>query len=390
MTNNQLSGQPGMSRRRFLSLTGGGFVVAAGVGITGFSVSRTPHNALSPWSAAGNYTEPRHFALSFAILTPNPHNLQPWLVDLSEPDRVTLFPDPARRLPETDPFDRQLTIGLGCFLEQMRIAASAAGYRLETQLFPEGKDNALLGDRPVATSRFISTTAQADPLFDVILQRRSSKVPYDMKRNVDPGILESITPGVSGIQFDGTVDADLVASMRSLTWEAFLVEYTTPAKLMESIKLMRFGKTEINAQPDGIDIGGMPLEGLHLLGLLSREAMARPESMSYRTGLDMYREMLAATPAYVWLTSPGNSRESQIQAGRAWLQLNLLCTSHGLALHPVSQCLQEFPEMSEHYRTAHQLIAQPGETVQMLGRLRYASPVPPTPRWTLDEKIRST
>jgi len=389
MTDGKLSVQSGMSRRRFISLTGGGVVLAAGAGISGFALTRTPHNALSPWSNAGNYSEPRRFALSYAILAPNPHNLQPWLVDLSEPDQVTLLPDPARRLPETDPYDRQLTIGLGCFLEQMSIAAFAAGYRLDTELFPDGQDSTVLGDRPVATARFISTTAQPDPLFDVILQRRSTKAPFDMQRDVDPGALESITPVVPGIRFNSTVDPDLVASIRALTWKAFQVEYTTPAKLMESIKLMRFGRTEINAQPDGIDIGGMPLEGLHLLGLLSREAMARPGSMSYTTGLNMYREMLEATPAYVWLTSVDNNRESQIHAGSAWLRLNLLCTRQGLALHPVSQCLQEYPEMSEHYSTAHRLMAQTGETVQMLGRLGYASPVPPTPRWTLDEKIKT-
>jgi len=72
MTDNRPSTQSGMSRRRFLSLTGGGFVVAAGGGIAGFSLTRTPHHALSPWHAAGSYNEPRRFALSYAILvSPN-------------------------------------------------------------------------------------------------------------------------------------------------------------------------------------------------------------------------------------------------------------------------------------------------------------------------------
>ena len=63
--------------------------------------------------AAGEYADPRMRALSYGILAPNPHNRQPWLVDLTTPDRVVVWRDKAKNLPETDPFDRQLTIGMG-------------------------------------------------------------------------------------------------------------------------------------------------------------------------------------------------------------------------------------------------------------------------------------
>ena len=35
---------------------------------------------------------------------------------------------------------------------------------------------------------------------------------------------------------------------------------------------MRFGKTEINANPDGINLSGPFLEGLMLVGILTRAA----------------------------------------------------------------------------------------------------------------------
>lgn len=377
-----------LSRRRFIATVGGGLIFAAGAGTAAFSLTRTPHAALAPWTEAGQYSEPRRFALSYAILAPNPHNLQPWLVDLSEPDVVTLLPDPDRRLPETDPFDRQLTIGLGCFLELMRIAASQQGYQLEMTLFPEGSEHNRLGSRPVARVHFSRSNYAADPLFDAILRRRSTKEPFDMERAVDGNTINALSPETGGVRFAGTGQPAKVAPLRELIWRAFEVEYKTPAKLRESIDLMRMGKAEIEASPDGIDVGGMPLEALQRLGLISRLDLATPGSFGYRTGLEMYREMLHATPAFVWLSTPDNRRETQIAAGQAWLRLNLLATQHGMALHPVSQCLQEFPEMEPHYQRAHQLLAEGGETVQMLGRLGYAAPVPPSPRWRLDDKIR--
>ncbi|MFN4159062.1 MAG: hypothetical protein ACK4GO_11745 [Gemmobacter sp.] len=89
------------------------------------------------------------------------------------------------------------------------------------------------------------------------------------------------------------------------------------------------------------------------------------------------------------VTTPGNTRADQIAARRRWLRLNLTTTARGLALHPVSQTLQEFPEMTGPYARAHALLAAPGETVQMLGRLGYGPPTPRTPRWPLETRMRN-
>src|SRR5687768_14669935 len=105
-----------MERRRFLTLMGGGVILAAGSAAGAFAVTRTPTRALMPWTQTTFYDEPRRRALSFAILAPNPHNRQPWLVDLATPGEVLLLVDTARMLPHTDPQNRQVTIGLGCFL----------------------------------------------------------------------------------------------------------------------------------------------------------------------------------------------------------------------------------------------------------------------------------
>ena len=94
-----------VSRRNVLKIIGGGTVIAA-TGIGGFALSRTPDEALAPWSSAGRYDEPRRRALSYAIPAPNPHNRQPWLVDLSQPDTITIHRDHSKNLPETDPYDR--------------------------------------------------------------------------------------------------------------------------------------------------------------------------------------------------------------------------------------------------------------------------------------------
>ncbi|MEM9104084.1 MAG: twin-arginine translocation pathway signal protein [Pseudomonadota bacterium] len=363
-----------LSRRNVLTIIGGGTIAAAATGTGLFAATRTPTKALAPWSAAGLEEEPRRKALSYAILAPNPHNRQPWIVDLSQSDRVRLLRDSERDLPETDPYHRQLTIGLGCFLELMRIAAAQDGHDVEFDLFPDGEDG------PVADAHF-RPGASPDPLFEHVLDRRSCKEPFSTQA-VPPNMIAQIEPLAKVYSDETTVEA-----LRDLTWDAWMTETTTPRTMQESVDLMRFGKSEINANPDGIDLGGAFLEALMLAGVLSREAQSDPNSTGFKEGVRIYQEMLRATPAYAVITTGGNTRQDQIEAGRRWLRLNLTTTGLGLALHPVSQALQEFPEMAPHYKKAHAMLAEPGHTVQMLGRLGFGPEVGRSPRWPLETRI---
>ncbi len=363
-----------LSRRKMLAVIGGGTILAATAGAGAFVTTRTPHKAIAPWKAAGGYEDPRRRALSYAILAPNPHNRQPWLVDLQTPDTVVLFRDKDRDLKHTDPYSRQLTIGLGCFLELMTIAASQTGHRVDLDIFPEGEDG------PVAIARF-SEGATPDPLFANVMDRRSCKEPFQ-DRAVPQDLIAKLQNSAQTV-----TDVSQVAKLKKITVDAWMTETLTPRTMKESVDLFRIGKAEINANPDGIDLGGPFLEALSIAGILTREAQLDPQSTAFAEGVRMYDEMLNATPAYAYLTTAANTRADQIDAGRRWLRLNLTTTSLGLSLHPVSQALQEFDEMKQHYANVHEMLATPGHTVQMLGRLGYGPEIGPSPRWPLETRI---
>ena len=91
--------------------------------------------------------------------------------------------------------------------------------------------------------------------------------------------------------------------------------------------------------------------------------------------------------AHLWQVTNGNTRISQINAGRDWLRLNLAAAAVGLSMQPLSQALQEYAEMKPLYDKIHTMLAPDGGTIQMLGRLGYANPVPVSPRWPLEAKI---
>ena len=64
------------------------------------------------------------------------------------------------------------------------------------------------------------------------------------------------------------------------------------------------------------------------------------------------------------------------------MRAQLAATAHGLAMQPLSQALQEYPEQAGPYAQIHALLgaAAPQQTVQMWARLGYGPAIGPAPR----------
>jgi hypothetical protein len=380
-----------MKRRKFLKILGTtSIVVAAGGGTAGYFLSEPGVDYPDePWHTAGSlYQEPRMRALSYAILAPNPHNRQPWLVRLDGRMGITLYCQLDRRLPETDPYDRQIMIGLGCFGELLRIAAAEDGFDARIEWFPAGMpDGKRLNDLPIAQIEFIKGSTP-DPLFKQVLNRRSTKEPFDTSRQVDDATLADLKGNDPNIQT--TKDTQLVAKLRGLTMDAFMVEIETARTYKESIDLMRIGNKAVAANPDGIDLGGGLFSIMKNLGFITPEKLADPNSQAYKQGIPPFRDIMYSSMAYSWITSSGNTRMDQVKVGIKYLISNLKAAELGLSMHPISQALQEYPEMEALYQELHELITikSPGR-IQMLARLGYGPQVVFSPRWPLKTRMKS-
>ena len=117
---------------------------------------------------------------------------------------------------------------------------------------------------------------------------------------------------------------------------------------------------------------GPVFESLRLAGLFDRQTAADTleHGLSPRAARRCWR-IARRRWAHVWQVTEGNSRAEQIAAGRDWLRINLAATALGLGTQPLSQALQEYPEMAGHYAAIHEKLAPGGGTVQMFARLGY-------------------
>lgn len=382
------------TRRGFIRTFGGGMVAAAGLAVGLKTCDSMPPSAVAPWQGpAPGESDPRRRALAFAQLAPNPHNLQPWLVDLRRSDEILLHVDRSRLLPETDPFGRQITIGHGCFLELLQLAAGAEGWQTRIAYFPDGEpEPGRFDDRPLARVAFSRGAAAApDPLAAQILHRRSAKEPYgaDPLRPDHAAALIAAHRAAAGTLAIETAP-ERVARLRHIIEAAMLIEIETPRTYRESVDVMRIGAEAIAANPDGVDLHGPFFWWMRRLGLFTPEKAMTPGTLAYQGAIDYAQGWARATPAFGWLTTAGNGRVDQIEAGRGYVRLNLAATAAGVAMHPVSQVLQEYPEMAplqRDFRT--QIGAAEGQTVQMLFRLGYAARPAPAPRRPLSELLLS-
>jgi hypothetical protein len=380
-------------RRRFIALVGGGAVFTAAP-LMGCS-SALPDAATAAWRSAAGESDLRRFILAHALLAPNPHNRQPWLADLSVPGRIGLVCDGNRLLPETDPFGRQILIGCGAFVELAVLAARQRGVALEVQPFPDGApaDAAMPAGTRVATLLLGAPgSAEPDPLFAQIVRRHTHKGAYANDRALPAaltaqwletarsfGLVAGVVPG------DGQGEGAM-APIRRLAREAWAIECTTPRTWLESAHLMRIGPAAIARHRDGIGLNATMPRLMHTLGLFDPFEVPQRGSGNFERAMEHWARFESGS-GFVWLASSGNSRASQLAAGRAHVRMHLQATAAGAELHPLSQALQEFAEMRGPFDAIHAALGVDAKTtrVQMLSRTGFAlEPSGPSPRRGLE------
>ncbi len=380
-----------MERRTFIRLVGGAAVAATAVSAAG--CSRTyPPEAVADWRGPGSEPDARRWILGYAILAPHSHNLQSWQVDLRTPDEIVLHCDLTRLLPETDPFSRQIMMSHGTFLELLDIAARERGLRADIELFPEGEFGPHKPDqRPLARVRLTPDPAVTkDPLFAQILQRRTNREAYDLQRAVPAEawkvMADAVKPNPLRFGFVGTGQVEALEKHRAIAAEAWRIELITPRTIMESYKLLRVGAAEIAQHRDGLSLNEPMVVLMSRVGLFDRSKAPAPDDFAITSQIEDFGKKLASTPGFLWMVTDGNDRVTQVNAGRAYARVQLAATAHGVAMQPLQQALQEYPEQSRPYAAIRQLLGapQPAQTIQMWARVGYAPPVQPAPRRGVD------
>src|SRR5205814_3737234 len=81
--------------------------------------------------------------------------------------------------------------------------------------------------------------------------------------------------------------------------------------------------------------------------LLDRKSAADPAGSFARSAVDLARDQAESAPAFGVLSTRENTRRAQVLAGRAYARVALTVEAQGLSMHPMSQALEEYGDMTD-------------------------------------------
>jgi hypothetical protein len=359
--------------------------IIAGVILVAFfllSGAYLPRRYLEPWGEGypSNFADPRIKAASRGLLAGSMHNLQPWIVKLDPEKENTfvLYADVSRASPEVDPYMRQLFISQGTFLEMTRVAAASEGFRAEIELFPEGEcgedvAGESVASTPVARVELIPEDENGAVAFDVISSASVSRVAFKSgKLPVDQIQKLQALNGEEGLTLMVIREEEEVSALGELAVRAAEVEASVPEAARITRRVFRANEYEKNRHRDGFTLEGQGV-GRFMVLLTQSIITGLPFLNSEKSATDAFlrqvRMATDTTPAYLAIISRGNSRREQVSSGMLYQRTQLLAAETGLSMQPLSQALEEYPEMLEIRSEVHSLLAPEGGTIQMLARI---------------------
>jgi Nitroreductase family len=306
-----------------------------------------------------------NFLLGYAILAPSAHNTQPWLFSVRQ-DSVALYADATRALPVIDPDDRELIIGCGAALLNLRIALRRFGYQDVVDFFPDSGMDDLLATVRAGPRRAPSTDDTL--LFNAIPMRHTSRQKFEA-RDVPATLLTALEEesGKEGAWLHIVKDdsaqmavAELISGAEVMLWEDRRYQR----------EMAVWSHPRRSRQRDGIP--GYAT-GLGDLAVLLDPFLARTLSGAAKSGHNS--EPGGGTPALVVLGTEGDGRHDWLVAGQAMERILLRAQAEGVSASFLNQPI----EVSELRPRLRDLLNRSGFP-QLILRLGYGPVVQPTPR----------
>jgi nitroreductase len=295
-----------------------------------------------------------------ATMAPSRHNSQPWRFrfDLAS-QTISLYADPERMLPVSDPAGHGLHIACGAALFNLRLAIAVAGRHPVVRLTPNAEQPLLIA--AVRLAGPCQPQQQEIELYATIAERRTNRSPFS-PRPVPPGIRAELAEAA---QIEGAVlhfpDRQEASRLLRLAQDAERELLADPAYRAELARWAGGAR----------DREGIPDEA------------AGPRDPERATPVRDFTPAGPRPPSYAWfeeepqlavLSTLCDGRADWLRAGQAMQRAWLTATLRGVAVAPITLPLETGDAWQ--VRDPRSGIQYP----QMILRLGYGLPVPHAPR----------
>ncbi|MGY4386596.1 hypothetical protein ACVWYN_003651 [Pedobacter sp. UYP24] len=357
-----------MKRRKFLGISGGTILAVGGLGYLVSDKSNFVRSdiKLAPFNKLLDAEEE---ILYLASLAPSGHNTQPWFVNHIGPFHWIICNDRSKWLPAVDPTQRETILSIGAFIQNMEYAASYYGYCCEW--------------------RTLAKTNQDEQIMEVLLWKLKDIPQFDISK-----IKQRRT--VRSNFLNNTLKAD---DLRSLTTEEEAYFHYFPRKTKEFSWLneqtiaanrhqmyrdtaekelgdwIRFSGKDAAKYGDGLTPASMEMTGFTAWVVRNFYNKSSVMSKSFREqGLEEVKTQVNSSAGWLLITSKDDTVTSLLETGKRLQRLLLKIREKGIAIHPMTQVLEEVP-FSQKINKALEITA-PIQFVLRCGYIeKYPEPV---------------
>lgn len=339
--------------------------------------------SFNPWNISstdfpkrGNPSEQLEFLLNYAVLAPSNYNTQPWLFRIAH-ETIELYADRTRALPVTDPQDRELIMGCGAALFNLRLAIRHFGYTDAVKTFPNPEDPDLLAHVWLDNPR--QETEEEYLLFATISRRHTNRFAFqnwDIPETLLSIMQKSATQEGAWLEF--VEGEDLRNAVADLITKGDRIQMANSHFRRELAAWMHDRRSTTD--------DGMPAYAQSVSKLLDfATPIVTHVIRTFDIGKEQaaaYQQLAAGSPILAVMGTDEDTEASWLHAGQALERILLLGQAVGVSASFLNQPIQ-VAELRPQLTT---LLGRPGYP-QILLRLGFGAEVKPTPRRSITKVL---
>lgn len=355
-----------MNRRQFITYSGGALIMAGGVSLFhSLDQLQTVEREKSA-DFTGGLEQEMADILYYAALAPSGHNAQPWTVKIITSRHWIVGTDRSRWLPAVDPENREMMISLGAFLENLATAASSQGYEAEIQILAQSTK-----DQEIADVKLHKISYSDHRLIQQIELRRTLRSNF-LTNELSSEDIHLITQGHREDAFYYPRSSQEGKALVESTILANEIQaYRDPAQ-QELAGWIRWSNQDSQRYGNGLTPESMEIEGVarwYVKNFYTYESVLKKEFRE--ATIQKVKEQVAAGSGWLLFSSKNPTVAELIRTGRKLQQIWLKLRERNIALHPMTQAIEEAA-------TAKELSSALGITgdIQLLLRVGYVSHYP--------------
>lgn len=328
----------------------------------------------APFPNDASTAQKLRYLLNFAVLAPSSYNAQPWLFRIAGDD-IEVYADRTRSLPVLDPDDREMLIGCGAALFNLRLAIRNFGHTPVVRTFPDLDDPDLLAFVRLGSRSEVEP--ETERLFSAIRRRHTQRLALDDRR-LDLQEVESLTSAAAA---EGAVLFPVEASGQRAE-VAELVSQGVEAQGRDKRyrrELAAWIHPNRSKSRDGIPGRA---HGLSDLRSIAEPLLVRSTDWGVERAAKL-RESVIEAPALFILATKSDSASAWLDAGQALERLLLSGAAQGIAASYFNQPVQ----MNELRQEVAKLLPVQNYHPQLILRMGYGEEDHNTPRRSVSEVV---